>query len=235
VKIGSSGAVGDPVVEGVGRISGGFVNIYTFREGEHTYLIDTGFGSKAKPVVRAFQGANVPLDRVSKVLLTHHHLDHMGGAAFLVRNTRAPLACHDDDVPYVDGRAKARMPLLLRLFARVHPAPVAIQLREGDRVGPLLVVHLPGHTPGEVAFYHPQRKILFSGDSVVERKGRLTLPAPKVAANLEQAVRSLARLRDLEVEVLLPGHGVPVQKGFSSLLSDLIQRAPAEFLSRRPS
>ncbi len=228
----SASIVGLPVVDGVGRIPGGFVNSYTFQEGDETYLIDTGFRRKAKPIVRAFQRANVPLRRVGKVLLTHHHLDHMGGAAYLLQNTPAPLACHADDVAFVDGRAKPPMPLLMRLFARVRPAPVTLTLKDGDQVGPLRVVHAPGHTPGEVAFYHPARKILFSGDSVVERNGRLTLPAAKYAANLDQAIRSLGRLRELEVEVLLPGHGVPVTKDIPALLDDLVRRAPNEFLHR---
>jgi len=47
---------------------------------------------------------------------------------------------------------------------------------------------------------------------------------------LNQAVLSLARLRALDTEVLLPGHGVPVTKDVASLLDDLIQRAPKEFL-----
>lgn len=226
-------APGTPVVAGVGRIPG-FVNSYTFREGEETYLIDTGFSRKAKPIVRAFQDAKVPLDRVGKILLTHHHLDHAGGAAFLLENTHAQLACHGDDAPFVDGRAKVSMPPLMRLFVRVHPAPVAIALKDGDRVGPLVVIHTPGHTPGEVAFYDPVRKILFSGDSVVEQRGRLTLPAARFATNLEQAAQSLHRLRALDVELLLPGHGVPATKNVASLLDDLIRRAPTEFF-RRPS
>jgi hydroxyacylglutathione hydrolase len=231
VANGSLATAGAPVVDGVGRIPG-FVNSYTYREGSETYLIDTGFSRKARPIVRAFRNANVPLATVGKVLLTHHHLDHMGGAAYLLENVHAPLACHTDDIPFVDGRMKAPMPLLMRLFVRIHPAPVAIALKDGDRVGPFLVVHTPGHTPGEVTFYHPARKLLFSGDAVVERNGHLTLPAAKYAANLGQAVESLARLRNLEVEVLLPGHGVPVMKNVGSLLDDLMQRAPARFLQR---
>jgi glyoxylase-like metal-dependent hydrolase (beta-lactamase superfamily II) len=222
--------VGTAVTDDVGWISAGFVNCYTFRDGEEIYLIDTGLHQKAKPVVRAFAVANVPLGRVGKVLLTHHHIDHRGGAAYLLESTRAPLACHGDDAPYVDGRAKAPMSLLMRLFVHPRPAPVASVLKEGDLVGPLRVVHTPGHTPGDVAFYHPARKILFSGDSVVERKGQLTLPAARYASNLDQAIRSLDRLRELETEVLLPGHGVPVTKGVASLLDDLIRRAPKEFL-----
>jgi glyoxylase-like metal-dependent hydrolase (beta-lactamase superfamily II) len=209
------------------------VNSYTFRTGEETYLIDTGFSRKAKLIVRAFRNANADLDRVTKILLTHHHIDHMGGAAYLLQNVPAPLACHGDDAPFVDGREKAPMPLFMRLFMRVHPAPVAVSLKDGDRVGPLVVVHVPGHTPGEVAFYEPARKVLFSGDSVVERKGRLILPAARFASNLDQAVRSLGRLRALDLEILVPGHGVPVTKNVPTLLDDLIRRAPVDYV--RPS
>jgi len=222
---------GIPVAEGVGRIPG-FVNSYIYREGEATFLIDAGFSGKAKPIVRAFERANVPLDRVGKILLSHHHLDHMGGAAYLLENTHAPLSCHEKDAPFVDGRKEAPMPLLMRLFVHVRPAPVAVRLKDGDLVGSLQVLHLPGHTPGEVAFYLPERRILFSGDSVVESKGRLTLPAPGFASDLDGAIRSLARLRSLEVDLLLPGHGVPVTKGFAPMLDDLLRRAPTEFHHR---
>lgn len=230
---GSSSIVGTTVSDGIGCIPG-FVNSYTYAEGAETYLIDTGFTRKAKPIVRAFGSANVPLARVSKMLLTHHHLDHMGGAAFLLQTTHAPIACHTDDAPFVDGRQRAPMPWLMRLFVRVHPAPVAVPLKDGDPVGSLRVVHVPGHTPGEVALYHPTRKILFSGDSVVERKGRLTIPAAKFASNLSQAVQSVSRLRALDVDLLLPGHGAPVTKNVDTALDDLIRRAPTEFLARSP-
>jgi glyoxylase-like metal-dependent hydrolase (beta-lactamase superfamily II) len=231
VTNGEGAVVGERVTDEVGRIPG-FVNSYSFREGNEIYLIDTGFARTAKPIARAFQTAHAPLAAVSKLLLTHHHIDHMGGAAYLRETTKAPISCHRDDVAFVDGRVKAPMPLLMRLFMRTHPAPVAVTLNDGDRIGPLLVVHTPGHTPGEVVFYHAARRILFSGDAVTERKGRLTLPAARYASSLDQAVQSLSRVRALDVEILLPGHGVPVTKDVSSRLDDLIQRAPREFLGR---
>ncbi|MFZ0830474.1 MAG: MBL fold metallo-hydrolase [Thermoplasmata archaeon] len=227
---GSKSAPGQPVGEGIGRIPG-FVNSYTYVDGDETYLIDTGFSGRAKPIFKAFQSAGVPLARVRKMLLTHHHLDHMGGAAYLLQTTQAPISCHRDDVAFVDGRAKTPLPFLMRLFVRIHHAPIATILTDGDRVGSLEVIHVPGHTPGEVVFYHSGRKILFSGDAVVERKGRLTLPAPRAASNLAQAVHSLGRLRQLDVETLLPGHGIPVTENISGLLDDLIRRAPSEFLA----
>lgn len=222
---------GDRVTDGVGRIAG-FVNSHSFREGDETYLIDTGFARRAKPIVRAFESAQVPLGSVTKLLLTHHHIDHMGGAAYLRESTQAPISCHREDGAFVDGRVKPPMPLLMRLFVRTHPAPVAVMLSDGDRIGPLLVVHTPGHTPGEVVFYHPGRKILFSGDAVTERKGRLTMPATRYASSVDQAVKSLSRIQGLGAEILLPGHGVPVTKDVGAHLDDLIQRAPREFLGR---
>jgi glyoxylase-like metal-dependent hydrolase (beta-lactamase superfamily II) len=221
--------VGIPVADGIGRIPG-FVNSYILEEGEETYLIDTGFSRKAKPIVRAFERAGVSLDGVRKLLLTHHHMDHMGGAAFLLDSTKAPVSCHADDAPFVDGRVRAPMSFLMRLFVRVHPAPVATLLNDGDQVGPLQVLHTPGHTPGEVAFYLPSRKILFSGDAVVERRGRLTLPGARYASNMGQAIQSLSRLRALDIELMLPGHGIPVSRDVAVALDDLIRRAPAEFL-----
>lgn len=222
---------GEPVMDGVSRIPG-FVNSYVVRGTSGSYLIDTGFSRKARPIARAFRRAGVPLGSIQTLLLTHHHVDHMGGAAYLRQRTSAPVACHSDDVPYVDGRTKAPMSLWMRLFVRVHPTPVGTPLQDGDRLGPFLVVHAPGHTPGEVAFFEPTRKLLFSGDAVVEREGHLALPAARFASNLEQAVGSLDRLRALGAETLLPGHGRPVTKNVASLLDELIRRAPAIYLHR---
>jgi len=228
---GSPSPVGVPVANGVGRIPG-FVNCYTYADAEELLLIDTSASKGASPVVRAFARSGVPLDRVRKILLTHHHSDHMGGAAYLVGNSHAALACHSDDAAYVDGRAKAPMPLLLRVLMRVHPAPVAISLKDGDMIGPLRVVHTPGHTPGEVVFYEPTAKLLFAGDALRERKGALGLPGTRFASNLPQAVESLKRLQGLDVRLMLPGHGEPVGADFPALLDDLLRRAPHEFLRR---
>lgn len=227
----SQAVAGQPVVDGVGRIPG-WVNCYTFRDGPDLYLIDTGFSRRAGGVLKAFRQADLSISNVGQIVLTHHHVDHMGGAAFLLQSTPAPLECHADDAPYVDGRVKPPMPLLMRLLVRTHPAPVKVQLKEGDQVGPLRVIHSPGHTPGEIMLYHHGRKILFSGDTAVESKGRLILPAAGFAWNMEAAVRSLEKIRALDVEVLLPGHGVPVTKNVPSMVQALIDRAPSDYLHK---
>jgi glyoxylase-like metal-dependent hydrolase (beta-lactamase superfamily II) len=220
---------GDEVSEGVGRIPG-FVNAYVFEDASGTYLIDTTMNGRAKHVRQAFQRASRSLGEIGTVLLTHSHLDHVGGAASVAADSRAAVACHEEDAPAIDGRSPPKIPLIFRLFLRVRPVAVSRTLRDGESVGPLKVVFAPGHTVGEVAFYHPGRRLLFSGDAVVERKGRLTVPAPRYAADLRQALASLKILRDLPVETLLPGHGDPVRSDVAGRLDELIARAPREFL-----
>ena len=227
---GSKSAPDEPVGEGIGRIPG-FVNSYTYVDGDETYLIDTGFSGRAKPIFKAFQSASVPLARVRKMLLTHHHLDHMGGAAYLLQTTQAPISCHRDDVAFVDGRAKTPLPFLMRLFVRIHHAPIATILTDGDRWVRWKSFMFPATRPERSSSTIPAERFSFPGDAVVERKGRLTFPAPRAASNLAQAVHSLGRLRQLDVETLLPGHGIPVTENISGLLDDLIRRAPSEFLA----
>lgn len=221
--------VGEAVADGVGRIPG-FVNAYVVEDPTGTYLIDATMSRSAAPVRRAFERAGSTLASIGMVLLTHRHPDHVRGAAEVERVRHAVVACHSADAPYVDGRLPPPMGFLMRLFFRPRPVPVQRTLSDGESVGPFRVVLVPGHTPGEVAYYLPDRRILFSGDSVVERKGRLTLPAPRFASDIRQAVTSLETLRKLEIELLLPGHGVPVARDVASRLDELIARAPLEFL-----
>lgn len=222
-------AVGSEVAEGVGRIPG-FVNAYVFQDASGRYLIDTTMSRRARPVVKAFERAGVPLSEVTAIVLTHRHVDHIGGAAFLDAIAPGKVACHVEDAPVVEGKQQVRLSWMMRLFARPRPVPVPTVLRDGDSVGPFRVVFVPGHTPGEIALYHPGRRLLFSGDSVVERHGAFTLPGVRFATDIGQAVRSLSLLRGLEVELLLPGHGQPVRQDVAGRLDELIARAPREFL-----
>lgn len=224
--------IGEPVAEGVGRIPG-FVNAYVVRDDSGTYVIDTTMSKKARHVVRAFERANVPISEVGSILLTHRHPDHISGAAYLEGASHAKVGCHPEDAPAVEGTAPPRMSLLMRLFFKPRPVAVKTLLRDGDTVGPFRVVFVPGHTAGEIALYDPARRFLFSGDSVCERNGALTLSAARYATDLPQAVRSLSVLRNLDVELLFPGHGVPVTKNVRDQLDDLIARAPQEFLGKK--
>jgi glyoxylase-like metal-dependent hydrolase (beta-lactamase superfamily II) len=218
--------VGESVDEAVGRITG-FVNCYVVRDPSGLFLIDTGFSSRAAPIRRAFERADIPFSQLTAILLTHRHVDHIRGAFRMETLSRARVCCHPSDAPVVEGKVPPPGPLWMRLFARSHPVPVQQMVKDGDRVGPFQVVHVPGHTPGSLAFYLPERKILFTGDAVLEHDGRLSLARAQYAWDFSQAVASIDRLRELPVEVVLPGHGKPVRRDIGAQLDALKSRVAA--------
>jgi glyoxylase-like metal-dependent hydrolase (beta-lactamase superfamily II) len=82
------------------------------------------------------------------------------------------------------------------------------------------VIHTPGHSPGSVCIYWPERKVLFTGDVVFNQGvGRTDLPGGD-GEQLKESIRNLSRL---DVEYLLPGHGDilagsdPVNANFSEI------------------
>lgn len=221
-------AIGDAVDEGAGCIAG-FVNAYVVEDPSGTCLIDTTMSKTAKPVREAFERAGISLSQIRTIVLTHEHIDRVRGAAEVQKSSQAIVACHATDAPFVDGTTPPKLPALLRLFVKVRPVAMRQTLGHGDRVDPLEEIFVPCHTVSEVAFYHAGRTLLFSGDAVVERSGVLTLPAARFAADLRQAVESLRLLCQRDVEILLPGHGVPVRKNVQGHPDDLIARAPRGF------
>jgi len=80
-----------------------------------------------------------------------------------------------------------------------------ILLEEGSTIGPFTVLHLPGHTPGSVAFWDKSEGVLFSGDTLfADGYGRTDLPGGDSAA----MAKSLRRLFELDEDIeVYPGHG----------------------------
>lgn len=145
------------------------------------------------------------------LLLTHGHVDHMGGAGPLQEQTGAAVYVHSsDDYLTLDPKTQLRA-----LFGTVPPgkwAPPAKRLHLVDRDVLSLagvnfeVRHTPGHTPGHCCFYLDSAGVLFSGDQLFARSvGRTDLPG----GDWQQLLKSMAtKVMTLADEVrVLPGHG----------------------------
>ncbi len=146
--------------------------------------------------------------RIDTIVLTHCHYDHIAHVVEIARMCNATVCIHAQDAPGLTDEARN----LAMLFGARAPAVVPDRiLREGDRVGDLEVLHTPGHTPGCICLYDRDERILFSGDTVFTGGsfGRYDFPGGDRTA----LAASLARLADLEVESLYPGHGEPAVEG----------------------
>jgi hydroxyacylglutathione hydrolase len=143
-------------------------------------------------------------DGIETIVLTHAHYDHTAHVAEIARMCDADVCIHEQDA---SGLLSDTLSLAM-LFGGRSPGIVPdVTLQEGDRIGPLQVLHTPGHTPGCICLFDADRRILFSGDTVFTGGsfGRYDFPGGDRAA----LAASLERLATLDVEGLYPGHGEP--------------------------
>jgi hydroxyacylglutathione hydrolase len=170
-------------------------------------LVDPAMGSP--PVIRAALQARVwTLDLI---LATHQHFDHIAEAGALAAETGSPIAAHRLEAEIM---GKVTHPLMFPQL-EVPAAPVSRELLEGDTVAvdgfAFQVLHTPGHTPGSICLYLPERDLLLSGDTLFAGSyGRYDLPGGD-GRLLRDSLRRLATLPP-QTRVL-PGHGATTTIG----------------------
>src|SRR3979411_2173767 len=145
--------------------------------------------------------------RITRVVASHAHLDHIMAARAIVEATDAPFLLHQDDLFIAEGLpASARM--LLGQDVPPAPTPDAFPTDGQDLeiAGVTVrVIHTPGHTPGSLCLYAADARLLFSGDTLFrESIGRTDLPG----GDTDQILRSIGeRLYALPDDTrVLPGH-----------------------------
>jgi glyoxylase-like metal-dependent hydrolase (beta-lactamase superfamily II) len=157
--------------------------------------------------------------RITLIVITHTHWDHIGDAAELKALTGAPLAAHELAVDALANPGSATMELPFT----IPPVTPDRLLADGDevRVGAHVfrVLHLPGHEPAHIALLSEADRMFLGGDVLFPNgHGRVDIPG----ADQETMNRSLARLVDLPPDtVVYPGHGQPTTIGAERWLQGL--------------
>jgi len=230
------------LLPGIHQIEGVSCNVYLIVEPDGLTLVDSGMPGAQKRILAATQAlGHAPRD-VRRILLTHQHIDHVGGAPELVKATGAEVYAPVGDAPAIEGAAPREKPsgmvgliFSVMLSLMLRPTMVTHQMRDGETLpvfadeGGLRVVATPGHTAGHVSFYLPTRKLLFAGDAMRHSAdGKVLPPPPLFNHDTPQAMRSLATLAALEIEASLPGHGAPILTGAGPQIAALAQTTPAQ-------
>lgn len=131
--------------------------------------------------------------KIEKILLTHIHSDHCGGALALRKRSGAKLGIHRSRKGYLGGED--------------------FQYDDNDRIsfggGELHVLHTPGHESGHCCFYEGGDRVLFSGDNILGY-GTAVIHPPD--GNMTDYLTSLERLLGFDISLILPGHGPMIGK-----------------------
>jgi glyoxylase-like metal-dependent hydrolase (beta-lactamase superfamily II) len=223
------------IVPGIHQVDGVNGNAYII-DRESLVVIDTGLrGSGRKILGYIRETLHRRQEEMGTIVLTHYHMDHTGGVAALKRASgTARVAVHEADAGYVSGRTvPPRFPgargMLLGLAEQVvGPGPVEpdLLLADGDRIGRVRCVHLPGHTPGSIGLLDEASGVFFCGDTLrYDGKAISGGPAAFVTDPVAQR-ESILRMAALEFDTLLVGHGVPLRPEASARVREFAEDLP---------
>lgn len=212
------------------------VNCYLVEEKDGVTLIDTGIHESFTEIVHAV--ANLG-KRIHRILLTHAHHDHIGALDALTelfpnvlvyisaREARLLTGDRSLDIGEPDTPIRGNIPTTIKT------RPNAL-LREGDRIGSLLALATPGHTPGSMSFFDTRNRFLFAGDAFQTAGGIAVagqhcplFPYPALGTwSRHISLQSARKLLTSEPALLAVGHGELVKYPYTDMLHAISQ---AEF------
>lgn len=178
--------------------------VYLLNFGE-LILIDTGAGWSVDKIINNVQRLGLDCKDLSRILLTHCHIDHIGGTPEIKRRFGSKIYIHKLDAPPLENGD----PILTAANwyqTTFPPTPVDVKfnlqektLKIGDQK--VICIHTPGHTRGSICIYLDKdgKRILFGQDlhgPILEEFG----------SNLEDYGRSTKKLLDLDADILCEGH-----------------------------
>ena len=216
------------------------VNCFLFPDGDRVDMIDCGMRSEESfaAIREAVERLAGPRGRLRRLVVTHIHPDHYGGAGQLTERYGVELYLHRLEVPMVHPRyleieqlveevgshlAIHGVPQAEAEFLKnasrgfrqfVKPAPPTLQLDGSELVQlgrrRLRVEWTPGHSPGHVCLFDPGSRILFAGDQLLPNNTPNIGQHPQSTPNpLDDYLAGLERLVALRPSLVLPGHGRP--------------------------
>jgi glyoxylase-like metal-dependent hydrolase (beta-lactamase superfamily II) len=223
-----------------GYLKGGYVHAFLLLHEDELILIDTLFDADAQVILDEIARIGKSARDLKHIVLTHGHRAHLGGLARLKALSNAPIYAHAWEADIVAGERQQQgvslrpmkgiqvWPIiffgsLLGPLSNHKPARVDQLIDEGAQIGPLRVLHTPGHTPGHLAFYWQEKRALFTGDAFVTWP--LICPGwPNAMLNEKDTWKSLRRMAEMDVDVVGVGHGKPITQNGGQVMRDLAAR-----------
>ncbi|MEM1524952.1 MAG: MBL fold metallo-hydrolase [Nitrososphaerales archaeon] len=178
-------------------------NVYLINGDKGLTLIDSGAGLD-KSVIESIKDCGFDPKNIKLIINTHSHWDHARGNKDIKDISNCKIAIHKLGVDILERGSWS-------YNLKFEPVKVDIELKDGDKINigkyDIQVIHTPGHTNDSICLLmeYNGRKILFSGDTILAW-GLLGMTNFKTDFKIYKD--SLERIKNLKIDVLLPGHGI---------------------------
>lgn len=211
------------------------VNSFLFAEDDgQVTLVDCGTTKAPRRLAAALTAIGAAPSDLTRIVLTHAHPDHAGGAEEVRRGSGGRVVVHAGDAGYARaGTAPPRDPsflvsrLMQRLTSGRYPAvEVAEELTDGQLIdvrGGLRVVHTPGHTPGHVSLLHESSGVLITGDALFNWRGIGWSPK-LLCTDFRMSQRTAHALGELDYTVAAFTHGPEIRHAAREQVREFLRR-----------
>lgn len=225
-------AKGIEMLEISSNVMGGPSVIYPtlIRDKDQVILVDTGFPGQLSLIREAMEKVGVPLEKLNKIILTHHDIDHMGSAGSISKELShsVKILAHEDEKPYIQGDKPAIKVTKLEdninslsenmkdVYSKLKYAyenckiDVDGTLADGEKLpycGGIDIIYTPGHTLGHICLYLESSKTLIAGDILAVQEGKLVKASDVVTFDIEENKKSIKKLTKYDVETVICYHG----------------------------
>lgn len=205
-------------------------------------LVDTGIKTDASfaTLKEKLEALGASIESIERILITHGHIDHYGQAQKISTLSGAPIYIHPKEYGRIRSLIHTFGPLKSILLRNGLPESLVHQavgymesaqkmadplneafFLEDEEVIPFSsmtwrAIHCPGHSPGLLCFYWPEKRVLFTGDHLLKEitpNPVLNVPlsrSPLRYTSLREYLSSLKKLETFDLRLLLPGHGEEV-------------------------
>jgi glyoxylase-like metal-dependent hydrolase (beta-lactamase superfamily II) len=202
-------------------------SVYLIYDDQQWGLIDIGYEDAVDECVELIRQLDFPFSKCATLIASHADVDHIQGLAKAKQLFKAPVSAHPKSAHLLESGDR------IATFAQIEsqgidlpmpPVEVENQVQDGDTIHigglRLEVWHTPGHTDGQLSFR--MGDLLFSGDNLF-RDGCVGAIDAHHGSHLPDFIASLERIRDSDVQWLLPSHG-PVFRKDDTLIQRTIDR-----------
>lgn len=202
---------------------------------KNVILIDAGLPGQIENIREEVEKAGVSFDRINKIIITHHDLDHIGSLSSIVKNSKSEIEvlAHSGERPYIEGdkigikitpERLSSMPDSMKETIKQLKTKVNRVVKDEENLpycGGIDVIYTPGHTPGHICLYLRKYKALVTGDAMNVVNNELIGPNPEYTFDMEEAMESLKKLTKYDIETVICYHGGVFTKGSNERIAKL--------------